>query len=66
VVRNRVVPKTLVAAVVFCGQLTGCGVVSGAAPQVRACSDYRDFIGHLTAEGASAVAISIGQRYANQ
>ncbi len=39
-------------------------VVAGPSPEVRACEDYRDDIGHFTGEGAVAAAQAIGQYYA--
>ncbi len=41
----------------------GGNVVAGFSPEVRACADYSDFIGHLTAEGYAAAAATIGQAY---
>jgi len=39
-------------------------VVAGPSPEVRSCADYRDDIGHFTAEGAIAAAQAIGNYYA--
>jgi len=40
------------------------GVIGGFSPEVTTCADYVDSLGHLTLEGASAVAQSIGNYYA--
>lgn len=38
-------------------------IVAGFEPQVRACADYADALGHLTPGGAAAVARAIGEHY---
>jgi hypothetical protein len=37
---------------------------AGYEPQVRGCEDYRDALGHLTPDGAVAVARALGEHYA--
>jgi hypothetical protein len=39
-------------------------IVAGFEPKVRACGDYADALGHLTPDGAAAVARGIGEHYA--
>jgi hypothetical protein len=39
-------------------------IVAGMSPEVSACTDYRDAIGHFTEAGALAAAQAIGQYYA--
>lgn len=39
-------------------------VVPGFSPEVRACADYADTLGHLTSSGAVAAAQTIGDYYA--
>jgi hypothetical protein len=41
-------------------------VVAGHLPQVMACTDYSDALGHLTPEAAEAVARRIGEYYARE
>jgi hypothetical protein len=40
------------------------GIVAGFEPQVRGCDDYADALGHLTPDGATAVARALGEHYA--
>lgn len=44
-------------------RVIGGDIVAGFSPEVRACDDYGDFIGHLTADGYAAAAATIGRAY---
>ncbi len=43
--------------------VVGGDVIAGFSPEVRTCDDYSDFIGHLTADGSAALAVTIGDYY---
>ncbi|MCI0541058.1 MAG: hypothetical protein L0Z50_38135 [Verrucomicrobiales bacterium] len=53
-----------IAAVVDARFSTTPEVVPGFSPEVRACADYADTLGHLTSSGAVAAAQAIGDYYA--
>ena len=36
---------------------------AGVSPEVRSCDDFRDGVGHLTAEAAEAVGATLGRSY---
>jgi hypothetical protein len=43
--------------------VVGGDVIAGASPEVGACSEYSDGLGHLTGPGAAAAAQLLGQHY---
>ncbi len=46
--------------------VVGGDVIAGFSPEVRTCDDYVDFIGHLSAEGSAAIAVTLGEYYSSK